>query len=50
MLPFDFEFYDEEENFFEEEDDDHHHPTEEEEESFVLFCPSSREGVVEKIG
>lgn len=49
MLPFDFEFDDEEENFFEEEDD-HHHPEEEEEESFALFCPSSREGVVEKIG
>jgi hypothetical protein len=48
VLPFDFDEH-EEENFFEEEDDDHH-PTEEEEESFVLFCPSSREGVVEKIG
>ena len=50
MLPFDFEFDEEEENFFEEEDDHHHHPTEEEEESFVLFCPSNSEGVVEKIG
>ena len=49
MLPFDFEFDDEEENFFEEEDD-HHHPEEEEEESVAVFCPSSREGVVEKIG
>ncbi len=45
-----FDVDDEEaENFFE-EDDDHHHPEEEfKEESFVLFCPSSREGV-EKIG
>ena len=49
MLPFDFEVDDEEENFVEEEDD-HHQPEEEEEESFALFCPSSREGVVEKIG